>query len=294
MKKKNFLLMLLIAVTVAAFLGYRALDSIRTDTKAPEIKLSGVIPEVSVEDPKSALLQGITATDSSDGDVTVSLVVEGVELLDAEGRLLVKYAAFDSAGNVAKAQREAKYTDYHSPRFTLQAPLIYNEGTSFDVLSNVGATDVIDGEIQHRVRATALTEQSIATRGSHEVEFRVSNSLGDTVTAVFPVEVREPDREAVLTLTQYLVYLPLNSSFHPKEYLKMYERNTYDQDEDEIDLTRGLPRGYTLKTEGKVQTQNPGVYPVDYRVTYTEVNEQNPERSVEYTGYSRLIVIVEG
>ena len=289
MKKKNFILMLLIAATLALFLGYRALDAIRTDTRAPEIRLDSVTPEISVEDPKSALLQGITAVDSGDGDVTSSLVVERVELLEDAGRLLVHYAAFDSAGNVAKAQREAKYTDYHSPRFTLEEPLVYRQGAAFDVLSDIGATDVIDGDIQHRVRATMLTEQTITEPGVHEVEFRVSNSLGDTVTAVLPVEVRNPEREAQLTLSQYLLYLTVNGSFNAKDYLKMY---TYG--EDDVDLSKGLPRGYSLKTEGKVQTQKPGVYPVEYRVTYTIVNEQDRELDVEITGYSKLIVIVEG
>ena len=289
MKKKNFILMLLIAATLALFLGYRALDAIRTDTRAPEIRLDSVTPEISVEDPKSALLQGITAVDSGDGDVTSSLVVERVELLEDAGRLLVHYAAFDSAGNVAKAQREAKYTDYRSPRFTLEEPLVYRQGAAFDVLSDIGATDVIDGDIQHRVRATMLTEQAIVEPGVHEVEFRVSNSLGDTVTAVLPVEVRNPEREAQLTLSQYLLYLPVNGSFNAKDYLKMY---TYG--EDDVDLSKGLPRGYSLKTEGKVQTQKPGVYPVEYRVTYTIVNEQDREKDVEITGYSKLIVIVEG
>ncbi len=289
MKKKNFILMLLIAATLALFLGYRALDAIRTDTRAPEIRLDSVTPEISVEDPKSALLQGITAVDSGDGDVTSSLVVERVELLEDAGRLLVHYAAFDSAGNVAKAQREAKYTDYRSPRFTLEEPLVYRQGVAFDVLSDIGATDVIDGDIQHRVRATMLTEQAIVEAGVHEVEFRVSNSLGDTVTAVLPVEVRNPEREAQLTLSQYLLYLPVNGSFNAKDYLELY---TYG--EDDVDLSKGLPRGYSLKTEGKVQTQKPGVYPVEYRVTYTIVNEQDREKDVEITGYSKLIVIVEG
>lgn len=289
MRKKNVILLLLIAATVAIFLGYRALDAIRTDTTAPEIRLDAVIPEISVEDPKSALLQGITAVDSGDGDVTSSVVVERLELLDGQGNLMVHYAAFDSAGNVAKAKREAKYTDYRSPRFTLKSPLVYNVGANFDVLSNVGATDVIDGDIQHRVRATSLVDHSIAETGIHDVEFRVSNSLGDTVTAVLPVQVRDPERQATLSLKEYLVYLPLNGSFNPRDYLLEYVHG-----DDEVDLTRGLPKGYTLATEGKVNTQNPGIYPVEYQVTYTIVNERDPEQKLEYTGYSTLIVIVEG
>ena len=289
MKKKNLLLIMMILACVVTFMGYRALVELRTDDKAPEIMVGEILPEVSVESPKSALLQGITATDAVDGDVTASLVVEQIELLNSDGSLMVHYAAFDKAGNVAKAQRAARYTDYHSPRFTLKAPLVYTEGSSFDVLSNVGATDVIDGEIQHRVRATALGDTSIGELGIHDVRFQVSNSLGDTVTAVLPVQVHDPDRQASLSLTQYLIYLPQNASFNPKDYLGKFFWNG-----DEVDLTKGLPKGYTLETEGKVQANNPGIYPVEYRVTYTIVNETNPERNVEYTGYSKLIVIVEG
>lgn len=289
MKKKNLVLIVLILLTLVIFLGYRALAELRSDDKAPEILLGEIIPEISVEEPKAALLQGITARDNVDGDVTASLVVEYVELLGSDGRLMVHYAAFDRSGNVAKAQREARYTDYHSPRFTLKSPLVYPVGASFDVLSNVGATDVIDGDIQHRVRATSLVNYSIATPGIHDVEFRVSNSLGDTVTAVLPVQVQDPDRQATLTLTEYLVYLPLNTSFNPKMYLEQFTWGG-----DEVDLTQGLPKGYTLKTEGKVQTQNPGIYPVEFRVTYLIENEVNPDRNVEYTGYSKMIVIVEG
>lgn len=289
MKKKNLLLILLILATVAAFLGYRALNELREDTVAPEIRLENQIPEISVEDPKSALLQGIMARDDVDGDVTKSLVVEHVELLDSDGNLMVSYAAFDSAGNVAKAKREAKYTDYHSPRFTLKAPLSYPVGIGFDVLSNVGATDVIDGDIQHRVRATSLTSNSIGEVGIHDVEFRVSNSLGDTVTAILPVQVRDPKYGASLELTQYLIYLPVNGTFTPKDYLRQYTLG-----EEEVDLTKGLPKSYKLKTNGKVDTQTPGIYSVEYQVIYTITNEQNPEKKTEYTGYSTQIVIVEG
>ena len=171
MKKKNFILMLLIAATLALFLGYRALDAIRTDTRAPEIRLDSVIPEISVEDPKSALLQGNTAVDSGDGDVTSSLVVERVELLEDAGRLLVHYAAFDSAGNVAKAQREAKYTDYHSPRFTLEEPLVYRQGAAFDVLSTY--TNAHRSNKYYRCRRIETRHQNIVVSPNPDTSVKV-------------------------------------------------------------------------------------------------------------------------
>ncbi len=289
MNKKNLLLILLILACVVTFLGYRALAELKTDDKPPQIHLDAVIPEVSVSDPKSALLQGITASDNVDGDVTDSLVVEHIELLDSEGHLMVSYAAFDQAGNVAKAQREAKYTNYSKPKFTMKWPLVYNYGSNFDVLANVGAWDVIDGDIQHRVRATALVNHSIAELGIHDVEFQVTNSLGDKVSLVLPVQVQEAEYNATLQLKRYLVYLPLNASFNPRDYVSQF-----DYYEEKVNLEEGFPSGYKLKTEGKVQTDKPGIYPVEFWVTYTPENELNLVRNMEYTGYSKLIVIVEG
>ena len=44
-----------------------------------------------------------------------------------------------------------------------------------------------------------------------------------------------------------------------------------------------------LKTTGEVDTSAEGVYAVTYKLTFTE---EETERS--YTGYSKLIVVVEG
>ena len=289
-KKRNILLVALIALCAAAFLGYRTLDRIRTDSRPPEITIAPAALEISVTDPTQALLAGITATDKTDGDVTDSLVVEHVSILDNTGRLSVSYAAFDKAGNVAKAQREARYTDYVPPHFTLNKPLLFRSGTTFDVLNVLGATDMIDGNIQHRIRATALSDSSITAAGIHDVQFQVTNSLGDTVSMVFPVEVYDPqDYNAELTLTNYLIYLDAGESFNASRYLKdftcMGETTT---------LSTRLPYGFSLKTEGTVQTNTPGVYPVTYRVTYQDPSLTGADLIRTYVGYSKLIVVVEG
>ena len=290
MKKRNWLLLLLIALCLAAFFGYRELDRLRTDTRPPKIYLDEQPLEISVEDDRSALLTGVTASDNVDGDVTDSLVVESVNLLSSDGAISVGYAAFDSAGNVAKATREGRYVDYESPRFTLSAPLIYTLDRSFDVLGTVGAVDVIDGDIQHRVRATVKDGKAVTTLGSHRVQFQVTNSLGDTVSAIFPVEVLSPGiYNASLELTDYLVYLPRGSSFNAEDYL-----SSFTWLGEEYSLEGGLPEDYALRTRGTVRTGYPGVYAIEYRVTYTDRDEKNPDFDRKYTGYSKLIVVVEG
>lgn len=279
MKKRNWLCFLLISLCLIAFFGYRVLDQLRTDTIPPEITISTEILEFSVLDSKAVLLENVSATDSHDGDVSDSLVVESVKLTNSDGAIIITYAAFDTAGNVAKEKQPAKYTDYRRPVFSLNAPLAFPMNSGFDILDIIQATDAVDGDISHRIRATSLDKGAVTTAGIHEVEFRVTNSLGDTVELVFPVEVYPSDLyNATLTLTDYLIYLPLGASFDARNYL-----NKYACGYETISLGNGIPDGYSLKLTGTVDTTVPGIYNVTYTLT-----------SGTRTGYSRLIVVVEG
>ena len=289
MKKMNWVLILLMLANLVVFFGYQALVRIRTDTTAPEIEISSQLLELSVQEPKTALLQGVSAKDNRDGDVTDSLVIESISMKDRDGTVTVGYAAFDKAGNVTKAEREVRYTDYKSPKFTVKGPLIYPYGTTFDVLSTVGAKDFLDGDIQHRVRASAMEEDTISGLGIHNVQFQVTNSLGDTVKLVLPVEVYSADEyNARMTLKEYLIYVSPGAVFVPEAYL-----DTFMVMGKEISLRAGLPEDYELDTTGQVMSQYPGVYPVEYRVTYTQRNRTNPELDQKYVAYSKLIVVVE-
>ena len=285
MKKWKSICLVLIVLCLAAFYGYRAVDRITTDTQAPQITMSGQL-QVSVQDPKTALLQGVTAQDKIDGDVTASLVVERVRLADSDGTVNVTYAAFDKAGNVAKAERQVQYTDYESPRFSLSGPLAFPQNSGFDVLSVVRVEDTLDGDITHRVRATSLDQNSITAAGTHDVEFRVTNSLGQTVKLVLPVEIYPAGSyQGSLKLTDYLIYLPAGAQFDAKSYLSQYTLGT-----DTTVLNGSLPGDFSLRTTGSVDTGTPGVYSVAYEVTYNKADGVNSA----YTGYSKLIVVVEG
>ena len=94
---------------------------------------------------------------------------------------------------------------------------------------------------------------------------------------------------AALELTDYLVYLPKDAQFYPAQYLKSF---TWLGEQDS--LAGGLPTDYSMRTRGTVQTGYPGVYTVEYRVTFTDRDEKNPDFDRKYTGYSKLIVVVEG
>lgn len=290
MKKRNLFLLALIALCLAIFCGYWAYDRARTDTTPPVIHIEPQPLEISVNAPEGILLQDVTAEDDISGDVTDSVVLESIRLLNHNGKISVGYAAFDDAGNVTKIQREVQYNNYRSPRFTLSGPLLYSSYGNFDVLNEVGATDSLDGDIPHRVRAMLTEDAPLTSLGTHMVQFQVTNTLGDTATKIFPVEIYDPtDYNATLTLKEYMIYLPVNGIFNAKFYPDTFafRGNTYE-------LSAVLPENYSLEIGGEVDTRTPGVYPVTYTLTYTEKNEWTQKVIDEYIGYSKLIVVVEG
>jgi hypothetical protein len=215
--------------------------------------------------------------------VTASVLVEQIGDITDDNQAQVVYAAFDAAGNVAKLHRTVRITDYRQPRFTLDAPLNFIYGSVIDPLKFVGAVDLFDGDIRHRVKTTLMDETSITAEGTHDVLFRVTNSLGDTAQLVLPVEVQYAGRyDAQLFLTDYLIYLPLNEPFAAERYLSEYL--VYGQ---ATDLTGGVPENLTLTTDGYVDTSKPGVYVISYNMSSTRGSHTN-------YGYTRLIVVVEG
>lgn len=283
MKKSTIALLAALAAAIAVFFGYRVLEGIRTDDVGPEISVSGEVLQVSVNASEEELLAGVTAVDDKDGDVTDSIIIESISGITQEHFVTVVYAAFDDSGNVTKAERRVQYTDYVPPRFTFSHAMAFEAGVSYDVLSYVGASDLLDGNIQRRVRVTMLSDTlSLSYEGTHNVQFQVHNSLGDIVTLEVPIEVYPSGSyNAALQLKKYIVYVKTGDSFDTDGYL-----SSLSYGDREVDLTQGIPADMGVKVTGRVNTKVPGVYPVSYTVSYT-IN------GISCTGYSKLIVVVE-
>lgn len=283
MKRINILLLAALAAVIALFGVYQLWIHNMLDKTGPVITIDEELLEISVKDEEDALMQGIRAVDERDGDVTASLLVESVYGITEDNVTTVTYAAFDRAGNVSKVERQVRYKDYRSPRFELYGSLCFPSGSGFDLLEYVGANDVLEGNINRRVRATLVSNtDSINQVGSHIVRFQVTNSLGDTVVADLPVEVYDPEwYTASVELDSYLVYLERGAAFDPEDYLKTFVVRGED-----IDVRYGIPEGIQSDISGSVSTQIPGIYAVTYRLTTTQ-------NMMTFTGQTVLIVIVE-
>ena len=283
MKRVHILLTFILAAAIGLFGAYLVLTRNFKDTTPPVISVEEGILELSVEDPDDVLMQGITAMDDRDGDVTASLLVESIYGITEDQITTVTYAAFDRAGNVSKIQREVRYTDYREPRFELTGSLCFPYNSGFDLLDYVGANDVLEGDIRRRVRATLVSDtRSINELGSHVVRMQVTNSLGDTVEMDFPVEVYDPEwYTASVMLDEYLIYLKQGDTFRPEDYLKAFSVRG-----EETDISRGIPGNILSDIHSNVNTRVPGIY----RVKYTLTENVN---MTSFSGQAILVVIVQ-
>lgn len=255
MKRKNAIILSLLALlTLVGAFGYRNYDKKASSAEYPVIQFAQNSIRVSVNVDDTALLQGVTAYDPEDGDVTNSLVVEGMTSVNNGSRIKVSYAAFDSRNHVSKASRMIELTDYTGPRFKLSAPLIFTQ-SKVEVFSYLSAEDPFDGDISARIKFSIVDEVlSLTELGEYEVKFMVTNSLGDTESIALPVEIASKEvKPAGIRLSDYLVYLKIGDEFSAEDYVMSYTSNGVDRNDH-----------YGLKITNGVNTSQAGVYTVEY------------------------------
>lgn len=305
-KRKKRMHIIFLPVLICGILTavYAMLFVMTDDTKSPQIQIDQEILEVSVGADDAALLQGVSAKDNADGDVTDSLIVEKISSLAKDHTATVTYAAFDRSGNVAKASRTLKYMDYQSPKFSQNQSLTFSANSMQNILSFMGATDAIDGDISSRVKGTLLSNaNSLNEPGLYQVEFRVTNSMNETVYLTLPVEVYPAGTyNANVELSDYLVYVKTGTAFDPESYLEKVVVGTREYSLKNQDPTRqekirvyfnryvdpdsvSEPNVRVVNVDmlSDVDTKTPGVYSVAYTVDCDGL----------YTGYARLNVVVE-
>lgn len=275
MKRKSILILpILTVLCVLLAAGYHIISEASASPDAPEIRFdSEELLEVSILADDEALLAGVSAMDPEDGDVTASLVVQGISRLNSDSIATVTYAAFDSKNHVTKAQRQVRFTDYVAPRFALSDALLFSVSDRVSILNCVTAEDMVDGNLTDRIRFEMLDGSSTMDDvGTYSLQLRVTNSLGGSSVLPLTVEITASNpNPALITLSDYLIYLPQGASFDPADYIVSYRANgttLYSQD------------GISISSD--VNTSINGVYTVTY--TY---------ESATAVSRTRLIVVVE-
>lgn len=279
---------LLFAAALLVYLGSSYYLDSRSDTNGPVITMGSDTITVSVHATEEELLDGITARDEKDGDVTSSLLVEKMGVFAIKGQRQITVAAFDSHGNVTKKQRTICYSDYESPRVSVTEPLRIPVNSTTSLINYIRAEDCLDGNITDSVQITQNGKTVTSSMpGEYPMKIMVSNSVGDLVEIPVTVEIYDYSRENLRPaplLTEYLIYLPAGSKFRAESYLEGIKLRGKEYIWAKLDAEDKQPEilKEDIRISDPVDTDEPGVY----EVTYTAEDEDGNEGKV------RLIVIV--
>ena len=295
MRRTRIFTIVLFVIAAAAFAVSQVMQMM-TDKSGPAISMDTDSITVSAEASEKDLLQGVTAQDNTDGDVSQNLMIENMSnLMEGDTRTMT-IVAFDSDGNVSKAQRSVTYNDYHAPQFTLDGPLQYALGAD-DVLDNIGATDQLDGNLSASVKITDKYRIPNDTEGEYPLEFTVTNSAGDVsrlTATVTMLSQSDYNSSAKIGLSNYLIYIDKGKKIDPMSYVKDIEigDTTYTKQENgsftaprtaaTVVQTATALTASCISVSGSVNRKKPGTY----ELTYT-MQDKNGR-----TGSTRLIVVV--
>lgn len=287
MRKLRIFWLLVVLVTGVLFAGYQVIQAVSQHDGGPVFSYPDEVLEISIQDGEEALLQGVTAQDGRDGDVTDSILLEKISGFYGDGRRLVTYAAFDSDNNVTKATREITYSDYTPPRFTLKRSLRYRTGEIIDYGELIEAADCLDGDLTGKVKVKLESAISTRTAGVYQIQFSVTNSAGDTQTLATELEVYDAEwNEAVVNLSTYLIYYEDGEQDY-RSYLESIvaggNRYTFQPGQSLATGTDGSSLSRTsIQVRSNVDPDTPGVYPV-YLIYDND----------DYQGTAQLLVVVE-
>lgn len=258
-------------ISLVAFSLYFCFGKLTTDDTIPVISSTEENIEVSVYSDEAELYEGITAWDDKDGDITDKVFVEEISNFIRQGVCNITYAVVDSDNHVAKLTRKLTYSDYESPRFTVNSALVFIQGQTFSMLDYIGATDSVDGDISDKVKLVSSTIDT-TEEGTYEITVQATNSFGDVISETLPVKVVSSKKMSVtIELSTYIIYAESGDSIDPDNYIESvtgYYGEKIDADDVEIDSS--------------VDLNTPGVYTIEY-----SVKDENDNK-----GLTNLIVVV--
>lgn len=242
------------------------------DYTIPSIEIPSGVLDVSIHSAQTLLLDGVTANDKKDGDITSKIIIESISKFYKDRTCVVTFAVMDSDKHVAKNSRTIRYTDYTEPEFYLVKPLIFRLDESVDVRKMVGATDCIEGDISEKVTIVA-TDYTDNTPGVFTLSLQATNKLGDVIFLDLPIYVEEINvRALAVELREYLVYVEKGAELNFEEYITSVSSNFVEIE------------NYDLLVSTNFDSNVPGTYSVHFNV----------EDSAGRSGHSVLTVVVRG
>ncbi len=258
MKFVRTIVIILFILAAAAFGISKAVELKNRDTSIPEITSDREVLEIPCDYTEEQLMEGLTACDAKDGDLTAEIVAGNFSRFLSPGLCDLTYVVFDSSNQPGSLTRRVRFTDYHSPDFTLTDPLVFeeSEGSYTTVMDQIGASDMLEGDLSDWVIQTD-SDANYQKSGDYHVQMEVTNSYGDTSSLSLPVHVVKSGSQSMeIVLSSWIVYLDPGSEIRPADYVTAL----YNGNGESIGAE-------AVSWESGVDTQTPGVYEIHYTVS---------------------------
>lgn len=208
-------------------------------------------------------LKDVSATDEEDGKVEVK-VKESTVKLEEPGTYEITYEATDSYNQTTTKTITVTVIKDESPVINAEDKTI-TQGTEFDPLKDVSATDKEEGEIKKiEVIKNEVKENKT---GKYEVTYKVVDSYKNETTKTITVTVVE-NQKPVINVEDKTIYL--NEKFDPLDGV-----TAEDPEDGKIEKIE--------VTTNEVNTEEVGTYKVVYKVedTYGNIVEKEITVTVE-------------
>ncbi len=219
MRYLRIIVVAIFVMTLVAFGTSNVLLNYNVDRDGPVITAESDECELSSGDGEDVLLQGMTAEDRQDGDLTEKIFIGEHSPFTEKGSCKVEYVVFDSSNNVGTYTRKVTYKDYTSPEFQLSKPLIYSVGESVTVLDRLTVQDCIEGDITDKIKIVS-SDVDNHKAGVYRIGVEATNGFGDTVAVNLPVNIVQTAAEVTsFQVSECIVTINKNESFDPGQYV---------------------------------------------------------------------------
>ena len=194
-------------------------------------------------------LDGVTATDPEDGDLTKNVTVESSTVnINKVGTYEIVYKVTDSKNKSTTKTIKVTVTANQKPTITATDKTI-TQGLKFEPLKNVTATDKEDGKISK----IEVIENTVNTKvvGTYKVTYKVTDSYNQSVTKTIKVTVVE-NQLPIINATDKKIS-------RGEEFKELDDVTATDPEDGKISKIEVI--------ENTVNTNKVGEYKVVYKVT---------------------------
>lgn len=266
MRKRLVVLLAILSIALAGFvIGVR----MRADREGPKIIFDDNDIIYTDDMSEEELLEGVTAEDEVDGDVSDSLTLESVYPIDEENAIAV-YVAKDSKNNITKVKREMKYSQKSedSAKSEKEDTEKQNEEQEAEETPEPTATEVPSDTEQPENSQLSPTPEVETDQTSEESEEVKDNEAEQARKEQEELAAQMPAQSPRIYLTDYLIRVKQGETINDwLSYVKEIQ--------DDADNISELWHYISIDGIQTIDVNTPGTYELTYYVIDSNNNESN-------------------